>query len=148
MGGGTIWDYYHPIRYLPGEIASAFSTEADFLRRDLDDNRLRVTLKPADEEHYTGHKIRVVESTNPQWYRELYLARMHLKRQRSLRSLERLSRGDDLPYLDRRGAVSPFGSYDSLYREMIQGRLINGYEVDDGFIPEQILVKRFFSCGN
>src|SRR3989338_2853043 len=143
--GGTIWDQYHPIRYLPGEIESAFREEADFLWRDLDENRLRVTLKPADEERYTGHQIRVVESTNPQWYRELYLARTHLKRQRSLRSLGRIGDSCDLHYLDQRGAVSPFGSYDSLYRELIQKRLIDGYEIDDGFVPERILVKRFFS---
>lgn len=37
--------------------------------RDLAQSALRVTLVPAPEPHFDGHKIRAVEDRNPNWYR-------------------------------------------------------------------------------
>jgi len=37
----------------------------------LNKNRLQVGLAVAPEEAHSGHKIRVVDGTNPEWYQEL-----------------------------------------------------------------------------
>lgn len=39
----------------------------------LDNERSIIGTAPAPEPHYQGHKIRVVESSNPEWYREFGL---------------------------------------------------------------------------
>jgi hypothetical protein len=38
--------------------------------QELDENRLVVTLVPAPDPHFDGHKIRVAENRNPGWYRD------------------------------------------------------------------------------
>ncbi len=133
------------IKYLPTKIANVFSEEAERLYSELVENRLKVVLVPARVERYEGHMIRAVESKNPSWYRELYQATPHLKRRRTLNSLERIARTQDLPYSDRRGAVSPHGSYDTRYRELIRERLTKGYEVNGLYIPEDHRIVDFFS---
>ena len=138
------WNVEKQIMYLPEEIAGVFSREAERLYSDLRENRLKVVLVPARVERYEGHMIRAVESKNPEWYRELYRATPHLKRRRTLNSLERIARTQDLPYCDRRGAVSPHGSYDTRYRELIRERLTGGYDINGLFIPEHPRVTRFF----
>ncbi len=138
------WDVEKQIKYLPTEIADVFSEEAERLYSELVENRLKVVLVPARVERYEGHMIRAVESKNPRWYRDLYQATPHLKRRRTLNSLERIAQTQDLAYCDRRGAVSPHGSYDTRYRELIRERLTKGYEIDGLVLPEHPLVVRFF----
>lgn len=139
------WDVDKQIKYLPKEITGVFSEEAERLYSDLLANQLRVVLVPARVERYEGHMIRAVESKNPGWYRELYQSTPYLKRRRTLNSLERIARTQDLPYSDRRGAVSPHGSYDTRYRELIRERLTKGYEVDGLYIPGDYQIVEFFS---
>ncbi len=139
------WDVDRQIKYLPAEIAVVFAEEAKRLYSDLLENRLNVVLVPAQRERYEGHMIRAVESRNPHWYRELYQATPHLKRTRTLKSLERIAQARDLPFRDQRGAVAPYGSYDTRYRDFIRQRLVEGYEVNGMFIPEEPVIRKFFS---
>lgn len=139
-----MWNYFQPIKFLPVEISCCFLEEADFLYRDLLENKLIVKLRPAYEERYNGHMIRIVESRNPDWYRDLYSSTAHLKRKRCERSLDRICQNTDLPYFTRRGAVSPFGSYDTLFRELIPERLTKGYDLERRFIPENLRVAELF----
>lgn len=134
------------IKYLPGEIAAVFSEVAAEMHSDLLENRLKVVLVHPERglERFEGQMIRAVESKNPSWYRELYQATPHLKRSRTLKSLERISQVRDLPYRDQRGAVSPYGSYDTRYRELIKERLTEGYEINGSFLAEHPLVATFF----
>ena len=134
------------IKYLPAEIAAVFSEEAGRLYSDLLENRLKVVLVHPEQglERYEGQMIRAVESKNPSWYRELYQATPHLKRTRTLKALGRISQVRDLPYRDQRGAVSPYGSYDTRYRELIKERLTEGYEINGSFLAEHPLVATFF----
>ncbi len=85
------------------------ATAAEFMARQLEGQRLRVVLVVAPEPRHSGHKIRVVESRNPAWYRQLcadYLTRRTRARQRGdkyvdtaikrrhvLRALYEISRG-------------------------------------------------------
>ena len=70
------------------------------LRRE----RLEVGLAEAEEQRHSGHKVRVVTGTNPEWYRELCSRypsyRQHgrtrhhqtrISRKRIIRALERLT---------------------------------------------------------
>ncbi len=139
-----MWNYFQPIRFLPAEISCCFQEEAGFLHHDLLENRLVVKLRPAYEERYSGHMIRIVETRNPDWYRDLYSSKAHLNRKRCERSLNRICQNTDFPYFVRRGAVSPFGSYDTLFRELIQERLTEGYEWEGKFVSENSQATEFF----
>ena len=139
------FDVEKPIKFLPEDVASMFRLEAKWLYRDLTENLLKVVLRPAYQERYNGHMIRVVESQNPQWYREIYHSTPNFKRQRTLRSLERIAQAEDLPYIDRRGAVSPYGSYDTRFREVIKSRVTEGYEdVQGRWIPGDKFILGYF----
>ncbi len=120
------WDCTRPIRELPTAVSHVFQYGAKYFHGDLAENRLKVTLINAPDPHFTGHMIRQVESMNPRWYSDLYHSVAHLKRTRSLRSLERIMFGRDLPYVEQRGAVHPWGGYDTLYRQLIQDCLTAG----------------------
>lgn len=72
---------------------------ARFALMDLDENRNRIILVPAPEPHFEGHKIRAVESRNPDWYieygRDFWPGprRFTLKRCRVIKALERVVKG-------------------------------------------------------
>lgn len=38
--------------------------------QDLSNNRLRIGFVPAPVQNFDGHKIRVIESSNPKWYQD------------------------------------------------------------------------------
>ncbi len=56
---------------------------------------LRVSLIPAPRPNFIGHKIRVVDDTNPAWYREVYARRGRgaKMRQRVIRALRSVAAG-------------------------------------------------------
>ena len=54
-------------RWPPMRLLTVFRWMAD----DLERNDLVVSLVPAPEPNHVGHCIRVVESRNPEWYRQL-----------------------------------------------------------------------------
>ena len=65
----------------------------------LEQQQNRIILVPAPEPHFEGHKIRVVESRNPQWYidfGEQYWKgdrKFMLKRSRVIQALQRVVKG-------------------------------------------------------
>ena len=76
--------------------------EIELARRalvDLEQNRNRIILVPAPEPQFEGHKIRVVESRNPDWYIEYGKAfwpeprQFALKRRRVVKALQRVVKG-------------------------------------------------------
>lgn len=66
---------------------------------DLAEERNRILLVPAPEQHFPSHKIRVIESRNPRWYIEFGARywrgprQFDLKRFRVVRALERVVAG-------------------------------------------------------
>lgn len=122
----TPWDPQETLAGLPPFIRMFFSLDALTLKTELEQNKLKVVLAehwPGYRPKFEGHKIRKVESENPEWYQELYATVSHLRRDRSLLSLQRLVEGKDLP-LARSG-------YDVHYRELIKDRLMEGYKMID-----------------
>lgn len=121
------WDSTKPIKE-NSKLAMILSEGAEILYRDLKNNKLRVILIPAPDPHFEGHKIRVVESHPPEWYREVYheysfeaeyrcketgrkrkYLSSRISRKKSLDSLKRISKMRDKPNI----------FYDTLYREII-----------------------------
>ncbi len=66
---------------------------------DLEQNQNRIILAPAPQPHFAGHKIRVVESRNPQWYIDFGAQywkgdrQFTLKRSRVVQALQRVVKG-------------------------------------------------------
>lgn len=131
------WTPKDPILLLPEKIRSYYVQEAKFLIDDLTANKLKVVLVPAPEPKFQGRKIRVVESQNPEWYRELYLLHNYFRRDSSFRALERIVSQEDKPY--RSGRYK----YDFIYRALITKRLTKGYSVEGCEVPPNEEVKGF-----
>lgn len=51
----------------------------------LENERTQIGLAPAPDPHFMGHKIRVIESLNPEWYREFGNPFWHGKRSYQLK---------------------------------------------------------------
>ena len=45
------------------------------LQWELDHERLQVELTPAPEPMHSGHRVRTVTASNPDWYRDLVWSR-------------------------------------------------------------------------
>ncbi len=66
---------------------------------DLEQQQNRIILIPAPDPHFEGHKIRVIESRNPQWYIEFGASywkgdrQFTLKRSRVVQALQRVVKG-------------------------------------------------------
>lgn len=84
--------------------ATRYSTpeEVELAKRalqDLDQEYNKIGLAPAPEPSFDGHKIRVVEQRNPQWYIEFGVRywknprQFDLKRSRVVKALERVVKG-------------------------------------------------------
>ena len=133
-----MWTPRERIAKLPRGIAKIYRAEADFFYWDLYNNRLIVRLAPAPHP-WEGHNlIRVVESQNPKWYRDLYWSYKNFRRDLSLASLERLRSGRDKEFDGWKY------KYDEIYRYFIHSRLIEGLEVDDGFLEPNNIVRKYF----
>ena len=133
-----MWSPEKRINELPLNIAEIYMREADFFYWDLYNNRLVVRLRPAPYP-YEGHNlIRVVESQNPKWYRDLFWSNKNFRRDLSLASLDRLRTGRDKEFDGWRY------KYDELYRFFIHSRLIEGLEIDGGFLEPNNLVRKYF----
>ncbi|MGE4552786.1 MAG: hypothetical protein AB7D57_06715 [Desulfovibrionaceae bacterium] len=81
-----------PLRRAPEALREALR----HMLLDLEDRRLEVGLAPApDQRHYT-HCIRVVQDTNPDWYRELLAAFPRGRRRRAARYTDSSIKRDDV----------------------------------------------------
>lgn len=101
---------YRPIKQpnaasgIDHRTATRYSTseEKDLARqglKDLEQHQNRIVLVPAPQPSFDGHKIRMVESRNPDWYIQFgkeYWPRPReftLKRARVVKALERVVKG-------------------------------------------------------
>ena len=113
-----------------GRPASYIKNHAGYLRRDLEENQLEVTLRPAPEQRFIGHQVRRVVSENPVWYQNFFADRRHVRRDRTLNSLENILLEDDKP-----SDEFPFATYDGKVRRLIHEHLRDGYESESGVVP-------------
>ena len=132
------WNPNRPINELPNNIRKFYVEHADFLYNDLRLNRLDVILIHAPEPMHCNHKIRFVQNENPLWYSELYRSNPHFRRDRSLRSLNRIREQKDRPF-----RVLPF-KYDLICRALIHNRLIEGFREDNYEIAPNSEVRKYF----
>ena len=131
-----LWTPEQPLRELERGIAAYFVDHAKFLSQELKNNRLKVILIPAPDPKHYGHKIRAVENTNPEWYRELYQHHKHFRRDRSLNSLQRIRIKKDYAAI--------YSSYDFRYRSLILERLVKGFMYEGSFVEAIERVKSYF----
>lgn len=124
-----MWKPDRPIIELPRSICRLFADDAAVLLADLEESWLCVVLGDAPEPKHSGHKIRLVENMNPPWYRELYHANHHFRRDRSLAALARIMTRKDRPY-----TCLPY-RYDATYRGLIKERLVTGFDDQGCAIP-------------
>ncbi len=139
------WSVNFPIELLPLKINTLFRKEADFLYKDLSNNRCVVVLVPAQHQKYPGHMVRLAVAENPMWYRDLYSHYPNLKRQRSLRALDRIRNQNDQQVVEvPKSAVHTWWTYDALFREVIFDRLFYGYHENGYDLPPQKEARKFF----
>jgi hypothetical protein len=131
-----MWTPEHPSRELPRSIRKFFHREAYNIQDELEAGG--VELVPAPEPKHACHMIRV--SRNPDWYRDMYWSRDHFRRDRSLAALQRIRKSLDEPTLVRRIQ----NHYDTVYRALIQDRLLLGYDIGTGVIAPEPDVQHFF----
>ena len=137
------WTTKRTVSELPDKIAKEFRAEASGLLRELEENKLCIGLIPAPEQKHSSHMIRVVMRSNPSWYSELYWDYNNFRRDRSINALKRIREGRDGDFFGKKGAVSSYFKYDSIYREFILQRLANGYVAEDWLeIPPSRKVKK------
>jgi hypothetical protein len=124
-----IWTPEKRLSYLPDFPRNLFITDAEFLYGELMDNKLKVVLSPAPSPQHADHKIRIAQSHNPEWYSSIYYSHNRRGRKFLKNSLWRIVNGMD-------GDFDSIGSghyvYDTLFREMIYSRLVEGYCDKDG----------------
>lgn len=165
------WTSDMPLIFLPDYIQEAFKMQANLLYGDLEYNKLSVVLAAAPNQRFGGHMIRAVEKHNPEWYKKLCnqydrpRPRRHkssvrkrnpktksgetigvIKRQHSLSALDRIRRGRDLEYVERRkGFVPSLGRYDMIYRDLIVGHLTEGFILEGFHVDSLEEVVNYFS---
>ena len=138
------WCSEKSVKELPARVGSLFSKEASSLLIDLRYFCLDVILMSAPEPKFIGHMIRVAVNQNPLWYRELYATTLHFRRDRTLRSLNRIANRVDCNLIESSSAVRLQYTYDYLFREIIFRRLTEGYIEESGFVPPRRAALEFF----
>ena len=140
---------------LPDNISSKFKSTALFLLDDMEENKLKIIWIPAPEQRHVNHKIRVIESRNPEWYSRIYKGivdaypnkkyRRGCGRIRKLvvRALIHVSNGRFAPLNHSHGI-----NYIMMMLNIIKDKLVNGYEYMGQDIPPDIEVVRYFNAYN
>ncbi|MBT4651061.1 hypothetical protein HOC13_00910 [Candidatus Woesearchaeota archaeon] len=140
------WDPKKKLAYWSEETQKPFRKQAEQLLSDLTHNQLRVILIPAPRPQFSGHKVRAVESVNPEWYQELYAFHKHFRRDRSERALERIVNNQDQDFKELRNSSLPYTfSYDQIYRDLIFDRLTQGHEEEGYYSPPNKTICQFFN---
>ena len=150
------WTPEYSIRDLPGEVRQIFLEEANSLLQSLKNNRLRVILVPYDDYRYADRKIRAVETSNPEWYQDLWLShvyplykkpryryRSNIRRKRTLSALERIVNLKDQFFSENSLPHTRYRN-DYLFRELICERLTVGYEEGSEFVLPDNKVREYF----
>jgi len=138
-----MWKPNEPISGLPDSIKKEFVEEARFLLKELKQRNLEVILIPAPKPRFEEHMIRAVTNTNPAWYRKLYKIHPSLERKNVVQALERISKSKDGMCYEH--CYHAWFTYDTVFREMIKERLVEGHESDDHpYMPPNKRVRRYF----
>jgi hypothetical protein len=136
-----IWTPKKRLSYLPDFPRNLFITEAELLYKELLENKLLVGTCPAPDPKHADHKIRVVESRNPEWYSLLYDSHNRRSRRFFEKALWRITNNLD-------GDLDSVGSghyiYDTCFRDMIYTRLVEGYIEKDLRVFPNNEVRNFF----
>lgn len=66
------WTHDYPIKDLPDKVRESFIYQAAHMYKDLQQNRFRYELEDHPEASFTGHKKKIVNSRNPEWYSTLW----------------------------------------------------------------------------
>lgn len=117
---------------LTSDILKLVLAEARRLLEELGTFYLDVSLAPAPDPQFQGHMIRIVNNSNPKWYKEIF-AELDVKRDRIISSLKRVASSHP----------SNKSSYDYMFIEMIKDRLINGYDDNGVWVPHDNEVREF-----
>lgn len=139
-----------PIRKLPNNIAIKFRETANYLLSDLENNKFKYKKLPAPDKKHSGHKIRQIAVSNPEWYKEIF----DIKSKRESRIGGHLNRNKGQGQIRKRVAKVLLCiiektdryrcSYHSLLRELIKKMLCEGYETNFGEIPPDEEVIKYF----
>src|SRR3989344_5340758 len=97
-----LWDAKIGLGYVPEKVRQHFKEDASFLHHELETNRLRIILIPAPNPQHYNHKIRAVDTRNPEWYSMIYWEHFPIRRDLSLRSLRRIHQGEDRDFIFER----------------------------------------------
>lgn len=155
-----VWNTDKPVRELPENIRPLFRDEAERLYHNLKSNRNKWRKKKWYDDKFVVYGKELVER-NPGWYSDLWWTYQYIKkyktedfrrkkgyrevkkkdslirRKRSERALERIAKGKDLGFIDRRvGFVARSYWYDGLFRDIILERLLEGVDGWNGQPPE------------
>lgn len=147
-----MWDPERPIKEMDDRISIYFASMANLLYRDLFSQTLKVELAEAPEQKHPNHKIRVVNESNPEWYKDLYSRYSHVRTYRSKKTnrerkcLEsKLKRRTSLNALERiNGFMDSYYDIDFIYRDFIFERLTEGYEEKGYKILPLEQVRKYF----
>jgi hypothetical protein len=123
-----LWTPEMKLSYLPDFPRELFIQEGKILYNDFLNNPHRITTRPAPIQTHSNHKIRVVESSNPDWYSQLYYSYTRGKRQRFEKALLRIVNCLDQ---DLRKSDNHY-TYDTAFRNLIYRRLTDGYQMKEG----------------
>ena len=123
------WNPTQPLIELPDFLRLVFQEHANLLYSDLNDNRLSIVLAEPPNKRFEGHKIRIIESFNPEWYSNLWRQYYpNLRRDRTLKTLDRLRTFQDQIFIDKEIGCVPYSFYyDTLYRGFIFENLTEGF---------------------
>jgi hypothetical protein len=81
------------------------------LHAELSAHRLEVVLIPAPDPRHRNHKVRCVQDQNPRWYQSLCDRHQSSRRRRSFKSDTRIRREHTLRALERIAGGDTRGSY-------------------------------------
>ena len=138
-----MWTSELPLKLLPKAIQVFYVERAWELKEDLNENFLHIELREPElvrPEYYSafpGHKLRVVENQNPNWYRKLY-SEEGVRRKLVKKSLERLVNLEDKEYKGNSYR------YDFLLRDKMHDDIIDGYDHFLYRVPPNNIVRRYF----
>ena len=127
-------DFSKPLSVLSEEIENRCRAEAAMLLNELKVKRLDVVLIPAPYSRFEGHMVRSNQGSNPAWHSDLFWADdKNYRRWRVLRALKRFVTGKDRMN----------NSYDNRLRQLIYGRLTQGYEDEGCWIDPELKESAF-----
>lgn len=145
------WDPKESINNLPETLKQIFISEAKILKKDLDDFGLHVILMPAPDPGFDSHSIRVSVNQNPPWFSEFFQSGQRLRRDRSIRSLNKIinnrdvSNGQHIDKIKIKCNKAVTESYETIYRKLILKRLMEGYNFHGHEVPPSIRFTEYYS---